>query len=95
VLLALGTIWTGAWLLATSPNPSAFSSLTAVAAVALLVVLTAGALRRAAAILAGRAPVPAVVAARRADRRDAVPRLCDPDAAGRPRPRAPSSHPAA
>jgi hypothetical protein len=89
VLSVLGTIWTGAWLFAAAPHPSALSSLTAVAAVALIVALTAVAVRRAVAIATGRALMPALAAARRADRHDAVPRLRDPDAAGRPRPRAP------
>ena len=65
-------------------------SLTAVAALAVLAILAAGALRRAAAfggyVYGLHAAV--VVAPGQAH---AVPRHCDPDAAGRARPRAPTA----
>jgi hypothetical protein len=98
VLSVLGTIWAGAWLLVTAPAtaPANLSALTAVAAVALLAALTGGAMRRAlaaAAVAPSRVPDAALARAER--RRDEMPRLCDPDAAGRPRPRAPSANPAA
>jgi hypothetical protein len=99
VLAILGTFWSGAWLLATAPvdapSLSSLSSLTAVAALALLGALTAGAMRR--AVAAGSrpafAPIPVRPRSTRGD--ETVPRLFDPDAAGRPRPRAPSADPAA
>jgi hypothetical protein len=95
VLLLLSTIRTGVWLLATAPaDPAALSSLTAVAAIALLTALTAVALVRAAAGVHASAHAPAVVAARHTHRVPIVTRLCDPDAAGRPRPRAPGLEPA-
>ena len=85
-------LW-GFWVLAALQSPTPTSHLAlglAVVAVALLVVLAAAGL-----------PVPAPpmpagfggVARRARVRR--VPRLIDPDAAGRPRPRAPSAFPAA
>jgi hypothetical protein len=96
VLAILGTFWSGAWLLATAPaDAPSLSSLTAVAALALLGALTAGAMRR--AVAAGSrpafAPIPVRPRSTRGD--ETVPRLFDPDAAGRPRPRAPSADPAA
>jgi uncharacterized protein DUF6412 len=86
-------LW-GFWVLAAlqSPAPSSaqFALGLAVVAAALLVVLAAAGL-----------PVPALSApsgfrlvVRKARARQ-VPRLIDPDAAGRPRPRAPSAYPAA
>ncbi len=79
------------WLLTLllSPAPSTTHlvvTLTVVAAALLIVLATAG------AGVPARAPSLAVPG-----RRDALivlPRLIDPDAAGRPRPRAPSAHPA-
>jgi hypothetical protein len=86
--------WWGFWVLAAlqSPTPSSaqWALGLAVVAAALLVVLAAAGLP---------ATAPAVprgfrgVVRRPAVRR--VPRLIDPDAAGRPRPRAPSAFPAA
>lgn len=84
----------GFWVLATLQSPTSSSAQLAlglaVVAAALLVVLAAAGL-----------PIPTVparaafgVSADRARRRR-VPRLTDPDAAGRPRPRAPSAYPAA
>jgi hypothetical protein len=69
--------------------------LTAVAAVALLtaVALAARVGRLAGAVRAATVPVP--VGLRATAHRTGPPRLCDPDAAGRPRPRAPSSDRAA
>lgn len=96
MLSALGTIWAGVWLLATTPTEApSLSSLTALAAVALFAALTAGAMRRAAAAASRHTFTPALAAARWAKRHDGVPRLSDPDAAGRPRPRAPSANQAA
>jgi hypothetical protein len=93
VLQALSTIWAGCWLLFSAPATD-MVALTAVVAIAVLAVLAAGALRRAAVVggvLYGvRSGV--VVAPRRTC---TVPRLCDPDAAGRARPRAPTADPAA
>jgi hypothetical protein len=89
VLHALSTIWAVCWLLFSTPV-SDMVSLTAVAALAVLAVLAARALRLAAAI-GGNSYRPrsgVVVAPGRAYR---VPRLADPDAAGRPRPRAPTA----
>jgi hypothetical protein len=86
-------LW-GFWVLATLQSPTSSSAQLAlglaVVAAALLVVLAAAGL-----------PIPTVAARARfgvsgdqAQRRR-VPRLIDPDAAGRPRPRAPSAYPAA
>jgi hypothetical protein len=84
----------GFWVLAAlqSPasSPAQFALGLAVVAAALLVVLAAAGL-----------PVPALSAPGgfrlvvRNARAQRVPRLIDPDAAGRPRPRAPSAYPAA
>jgi hypothetical protein len=89
----LSTIWTGLWLFFATPSTDMLS-LTAVAAIAVLAVLAAGALRRS-ATGAGTATGPAAVRPAPAGGRHGVPRLCDPDAPGRPRPRAPSTAPAA
>ena len=98
MLPALSTIWSGVWLFLATPfsttPPVDVLSLTAVAAIAVLAVLAAGALLRAAA-LGGTAVAPVAVGAGAVDTGCGVPRLCDPDAAGRPRPRAPSANPAA
>jgi hypothetical protein len=93
VLPALSTIWTGLWMFFATPSTDMLS-LTAVAAIAVLAVLATGALLRSAT---GAGTTPGLVAVRPANVGAAhgVPRLCDPDAAGRPRPRAPSAAPAA
>jgi Family of unknown function (DUF6412) len=93
VLPALSTIWAGAWLFLATPSTDVLS-LTAVAAIAVLAVLAAGALLRATAA-GGTTAAPAAVRPATIDAAHGVPRLCDPDAAGRPRPRAPSANPAA
>jgi hypothetical protein len=84
----------GFWVLAAAQSPGTSSSsqlvlgLAAVAA-AMLVVL-------AAAVLAVPAPLPAAAGPARGVRARVrrLPRLLDPDAAGRPRPRAPTACPA-
>jgi uncharacterized protein DUF6412 len=85
----VATLLAPATLLGPAPHPSALVLTLAVAAAALLVV----------AIAALPAPTPAgapgVRAFARRSRTAALPRLLDPDAAGRPRPRAPASRPAA
>ncbi len=99
MLSLLGTLWASFWLLtAPSVTEQSFPSLTAVAALALLTVTAAAAIRLAAATSAVLAragwdfgPVPV----RDTERLRTVPRLSDPDAAGRPRSRAPSANPAA
>ncbi len=86
MLEALSTIWAASF--------TDMVSLTAFAAIAVLAVLVAGALRRA-AVVSGNAHgfrTRVLVAPRRAH---AVPRHSDPDAAGRARPRAPTADPAA
>jgi hypothetical protein len=94
----LSTIWSGVWLLFATPSTALPStdvlSLTAVAALAVLAVLAAGALLRAAA-LGGTTSTPVAVGVGPIDSAHGVPRLRDPDAAGRPRPRAPSANQAA
>ncbi|HEV8173535.1 MAG TPA: DUF6412 domain-containing protein [Actinoplanes sp.] len=83
----------GLWVLVAmqSPAPSAHVALgLAVVAAALLAVLAAAGLPLRPAALAGR--VSPVWASARTGR---LPRLLDPDAAGRPRPRAPSAYPVA
>jgi hypothetical protein len=93
VLPALSTIWAGCWLLFSTPVND-MVSLTAVAAIAVLSVLAAGALRRAAGVggdLYGLRTAEVVAPGRS----HAVPRHADPDAAGRARPRAPTADPAA
>lgn len=93
MLEALSTIWAACLLLVSTPFTDVVS-LTAVAAIAVLAVLAAGALRRAAVVGGVVYGVRSgVVVARR--RTDGVPRLSDPDAAGRARPRAPTAIPAA
>jgi hypothetical protein len=93
VLQVLSTIWAAGWLWASLPAQD-MVSLTAAAAVAVLAVLAAGALRRAAVVGGGSYGVrTGVVVARR--RTYAVPKIGDPDAAGRARPRAPTADPAA
>lgn len=79
----------GAWAVALAGQPTevAFA-----VAVALLAVAVAGQLRGALRATPER-PVGWAAAPVRA--RAAVPRYLDPDAAGRPRPRAPSAHPSA
>ncbi|MEU7902938.1 DUF6412 domain-containing protein [Actinoplanes sp. NPDC049118] len=84
----------GFWVLAAvqSPAPGASSQLVlglAAVAAAMLVVL-------AAAVPAVPAPRPAAAGPARGVRARAgrLPRLLDPDAAGRPRPRAPTAYPA-
>jgi hypothetical protein len=85
-------LW-GLWALfaVQSPVPSSHLVLgLAVAAAALLIVVAAAGLRL--------APIPAAAwspAVARRVRIERLPRLLDPDAAGRPRPRAPTSGPAA
>jgi hypothetical protein len=86
-------LW-GFWLLAALQSPAPSSAHLAlglaVAVVALLVVLAA------AGVGAPALPRPAGFrAVARRIRSGRVPRLIDPDAAGRPRPRAPSARPAA
>ena len=93
MLPALSTIWAGVWMFLSTPSTDVLS-LTAIAAIAVLAMLTAGALRRAAAKL-GTTSGPAIAHVAAAAGPHGVPRLCDPDAAGRPRPRAPSADPAA
>jgi hypothetical protein len=104
----LSTIWSGVWLFLALPSTALPStvlpstalpstdvlSLTAVAAIAVLAVLAAGALLRAGAF-GGTTVAPVAVGADPARAVHGVHRLCDPDAAGRPRPRAPSANPAA
>lgn len=86
-------VFWGFWVLATligpAPRPSALVLTLAVVAAALLVV----AVTCLPALLPSGAPAARAFArrARTADR----PRLLDPDAAGRPRPRAPTPRPAA
>jgi hypothetical protein len=93
VLQVLSTIWAAGWLWFSSPTHD-MVSLTAVAAVAVLTVLAAGALRRAAGVGGGSyGPRTGVVVAPR--QTYAVPKIIDPDAAGRARPRAPTADPAA
>ena len=91
VLHALSTIWAACWLFLSTPVDD-MVSLTAVAAIAVLAaVLAARALLLAAAAVSGTAYGPVgevVISSGRAYR---VPRLWDPDAAGRPRPRAPAA----
>ena len=89
MLQVLSIIWAAGWLWVSLPAQD-MVSLTAAAAVAVLAVLAAGALRRA-AVVGGwsygiRTGV--VVAPRRTY---AVPKVVDPDAAGRARPRAPTA----
>jgi hypothetical protein len=85
-------LW-GLWALFALQSPAPSSHLVlglAVAAAALLVVVAAAGLRL--------APIPAAAWSRAIARRvrvERLPRLLDPDAAGRPRPRAPTSGPAA
>ena len=93
MLPALSTIWTGVWLFAAAPSADMLS-FTAVAAIAALAILAAGALLRA-ATTGGTPAAPATVGTATIGAAHDVPRLCDPDAAGRPRPRAPSAGPAA
>ena len=93
MLPTLSTIWTGLWLFFATPSTDMLS-LTAVAAIAVLAVLAAGALLRSAGG-AGAMSGPAAVRPAATGTAHGVPRLCDPDAAGRPRPRAPSAVPAA
>jgi hypothetical protein len=104
----LSTIWSGVWLFLATPfsatpfvatpfltTPRAdVLAVAAVAAIAVLAVLAAGVLLRAAA-LGGTAVTPVAVGAHPARAAHGVHRLCDPDAAGRPRPRAPAANPAA
>jgi hypothetical protein len=83
----------GFWVLAAlqSPAPSAHVALgLAVVAAALLVVLAAAGIP-----VLPTAPAPGHAQARPGTRTRRVPRLLDPDAAGRPRPRAPSAYPVA
>ena len=83
----------GFWVLAAlqSPAPSIHIALgLAVVAAALLVVLAAAGLPALPAALAG-----GVGPVRPSARTRHVPRLLDPDTAGRPRPRAPSAYPVA
>lgn len=87
------TIWTGVWLFFATPSTDMLS-LTAVAAVAVLAVLAVGALLRSAA-RAGATSGPAAIRPAATGAAHGVHRFCDPDAAGRPRPRAPSAAPAA
>jgi hypothetical protein len=89
----LSTIWAGAWLFFATP-PTDMLSLTAVAAITVLAVLAAGALLRA-TTAGGTGATLATVRPATIDAAHGVSRLCDPDAAGRPRPRAPSANPAA
>lgn len=88
--MLLWGFWALAALVAPGPPASHLALGLAVVAAALLVVLAAAGLP-----LVAR-PVPAVsgAAVRRA-RGLRLPRLMDPDAAGRPRPRAPTARPAA
>jgi hypothetical protein len=85
VLAALSAILSGAW-------PTSPGQLAAFAAAAVLIALLHAVVRRAGSALA---PQPVPVRIRRVERAFVAPRLCDPDAAGRPRPRAPSAGPAA
>ncbi len=80
------------WLLMLlmSPAPSASHLVVALAVVAAAVLI----LLAAAGVALPARPVSRTAARRRAGPR-VLPRLADPDAAGRPRPRAPSAHPAA
>jgi Family of unknown function (DUF6412) len=86
-------LW-GFWVLAALPSPASRPSDLvlglAVVAAALLVVAAAAGLP----VLAPSAPAGFRVTAGRA-RAFRLPRLLDPDAAGRPRPRAPTAYPAA
>jgi hypothetical protein len=86
-------LW-GFWVLATLQSPTSSSAPVAlglaVVAAALLVVLAAAGPR----MPARTVPTGVRPAGNRTHRRR-VPRLIDPDAAGRPRPRAPSAYPAA
>ena len=84
-----GTLWAGLWLFFATP-PTDVLSFTAVAALAVLAVLAAGALLRAAALV-GTGFSPATIGAVTTGAAHGVARLCDPDAAGRPRPRAPTA----
>lgn len=94
MLPALSTIWAGVWLFLATPSPADVLSLGAVVAIAALAILAAGALLRA-ATTGGTPATPATVGPATIGAAHPVPRLCDPDAAGRPRPRAPSADPAA
>lgn len=93
MLPALSTLRAGLWLFVATP-PAGMLSLTTVA-IAVLAVLAAVALLRAAATLGGAAAAPVTVRAAVVGAAHRVPRLLDPDAAGRPRPRAPTAAPAA
>ena len=76
--------------LVVSPAPSSshlLLTLAAVAAALLLLLATSG-------VAAPAGPAPMAAAAHRAGARG-LPRLRDPEAAGRPRPRAPSAYPTA
>jgi hypothetical protein len=88
--MMLWGLWALLGLQSPVPSPSHLVFGLAVAVAALLIVVAAAVLRV--------APLPAAVwsitAGRRA-RSSHLPRLLDPDAAGRPRPRAPTSGPAA
>ena len=91
--IVVGMLLWGLWAFFALQSPAPSSHLVlglAVAVAALLVVVAAAGLRI--------APIPAAEWSRAVARRVRVgrlPRLLDPDAAGRPRPRAPTSGPAA
>jgi hypothetical protein len=83
VLQALSTLVAGCW------PANDMVSLTAVAAIAVLAILAAGALRRA-AVVGGNTNGPRTAVVVAPGQAHAVPRHSDPDAAGRARPRAPT-----
>ncbi|GIJ47174.1 hypothetical protein Val02_40600 [Virgisporangium aliadipatigenens] len=93
MLTVWSTIWAGAGL-SLVPTDGALSSFTALAVATLFAAFAMVAVRRAAATR----PVPVPVRRMRTGTAAGMmrtTRLCDPDAAGRPRPRAPGSGPAA
>jgi hypothetical protein len=80
-------LWAYAALLHSGPSPACLAA--GLAAVLLAVVLAAAVV--AASALPGSAGVPRLPGASRRTRTRSVPRSVDPDAAGRPRSRAPSA----
>ena len=80
-------LWLLTLLLSPAPSTTHLVVTLAVVAAALLILLAA-----AGVAVPARPPAPGMPGRR--DGPHVQPRLCDPDAAGRPRPRAPSAHPA-
>jgi len=88
VIATVGALWVYALGLLDAATPTEIAALAATtAAAAVLTALLAIVVRRAGQLTAPR-PVP--VRAHRATQHAHPPRLCDPDAPGRPRPRAPA-----